>query len=955
VNAFSRMPDPVRSTLVLLSQDIHSTILDELKAPSGEKVFESFNQKVEALMPENTFHSNVAISQNQASPIVDLLKLTLYLVSNNFFRTTSTVSGKIYEWIKQCSDIGLMQYLFSVRGPIVEALWENLFRLAIDAQDAPTVKKMMDLGVDPNELVYSNKWGTTRTPLQQACWLRSLKLVRVLINGGAKVDLSAGGNDDESALVDALYRRDANGDLMRCADTELVQILLKAGAVVNPPFGKSPLAQAVKSGHVEAVDLLVSAGADVHFAGKSNGSTPLISAVKCEKYISNRDVVSMARILLKVGADPQAKFRRKGQSATVLQGAMHRKSIELIQLLLNNGAQVTEPAFVRAAKYCDINTAKLLLKFGGQVTETVIANAVQNDDPKLVIFLLESADEKTKIGGKTAALAKALQHGKMDLVDWLKSEGAQLDSNFNPNYAISKAIERGDLHALRLLLHEKPRFRARCIKPMGLTLSKAIKNGQKDIVELLLASGAEVTTTGIFNNKRGTALLAAIRLKDPHLVVKILAAGAPVNSNDFHNDYTFSPLPAVVNWGHYPLIQEMINAGADINAPETSGSKTPLAVAVEKRDSAMIEFLINAGADVNAPSAAILGGTALEAACQNDDLHMVQKLLGLGAESDEWSLVAAVSGSLELVQTLLDARLNRYKRFSKGFGCRALQYAIKLENAAMIEILLTKGINPNTVIRYKNKEEGRDMMIVESALGSAIKTDKSNDLWIVQMLLCRDANPNSIVGPNATALLAAINQINLPLVQMLIAAGADANPSIVLGVKRTPLQLAAEKGHIHIAKLLLTHGADVNAPPYDRYGATALQFAAIGGFVGLASLLLENGADVNAPPAKIGGRTALEGAAEHGRIDMLQFLLSAGAQIIGPGSEQYESARELTLENGHVSARRLLEKHKAEISEGIVPWNPMSMEFGNMDLGSMDLYSINQESTNFGVSDGFRF
>jgi ankyrin repeat protein len=203
------------------------------------------------------------------------------------------------------------------------------------------------------------------------------------------------------------------------------------------------------------------------------------------------------------------------------------------------------------------------------------------------------------------------------------------------------------------------------------------------------------------------------------------------------------------------------------------------------------------------------------------------------------------------------------------------------------------------------------------------------------MLLQGGGKPNSIVGQNETALLAAINQNSLPLVKLLIAAGADANSPIILGVERTPLQLAAQKGSMDIVKLLLTHGAVVNAPPYDRYGATALQFAAIGGFVGLANLLLENGADVNAPPAKIGGRTALEGAAEHGRIDMLQLLLNARAEIIGPGSEQYESAREFALRNGHVAASRLLEKHMAERLDVLSAWDPTSMEFGSMGLEAM--------------------
>jgi ankyrin repeat protein len=428
VNTFSRIPNSVGSTLVLLSQDIHYTILNESKAPSGEKFFEPFNQKLAALMPESTFHSNAAILQNQALPILDPFKLTLYLVSNNFFGATLDVNDKIYKWVKHYSDNGLMQYLLSVSGPTVEALGENLFRLAIDAQDAPTVKKMMDLGMDPNEQVYSNELGDFRTPLQQACLLRGLELVRVLIDGGAKVNLSARKSEAESALVNALYRfKDENGNPMRCTDPELVRILLRAGAIVNPGFGKSPLVVAAGSGNVEAVDLLVSAGADIHFTQENYEITlltPLISAITCEKHIPNKDVISMARILLQAGADPQASFNDNHETFTVLQWAMDRNSIELIQLLLNNGARVTEAAFLKAAEYCDVNIARLLLRFGGQVTEKVIRAAVNNDDPKLLCFLLEVADEKTRIRGKNAALIEALAEGKTELVDWLDAEGA---------------------------------------------------------------------------------------------------------------------------------------------------------------------------------------------------------------------------------------------------------------------------------------------------------------------------------------------------------------------------------------------------------------------------------------------------------------------------------------------------------------------------------------------------
>jgi ankyrin repeat protein len=332
---------------------------------------------------------------------------------------------------------------------------------------------------------------------------------------------------------------------------------------------------------------------------------------------------------------------------------------------------------------------------------------------------------------------------------------------------------------------------------------------------------------------------------------------------------------------------------------------------------------------------------------------MVKFLLGLGADPDEWSLVEAVSGSVELLQTILAARLGRYHRYSKGYGCRALQYAIQRKSANMIEILLANGIDANEIVKRGFSDGVSDRRQPESgepdspnpdfpwrrpsiscgvsAFGYAIQQDESEDLWIVQMLLNHGADPNSIVADDfgsfsdydkATALLEAVKSNELAMVRTLINAGADANTGARKDIDRTPLQAAAELGSFDIVRLLLDHGADVNAPPHYDHGATALQFAAIYGYTGIALLLLEKGADVNASPAEIGGRTALEGAAEHGRKDMVQLLLNAGAHIIGIGGEQYGRALEFASNNGQHSICRFLEKYKDQSWESLVDWDP---------------------------------
>ena len=962
-NPFLCIPENGESDLVVLSQDIHSSVLEELTGRDGEKMSGPFSETIKALLPENVFPSNptavdMAISQRQPSSVLHFLKLTMYLVSNNFFGSTTDVSKKVYKWIKRRSNAGLMEYLLSIGGPTVEALTENLFRLAIDAEDVRNIKKMITLGINPNEQVYRNSWGYCCTALEQACEMQSLELVRALIDGGAKVDLSVGNNDTGSVLLSAVDGFDEFSEIKAHMDPELVQILLDAGAVVDPGLGRSPLANAVEWGHVKVVDLLVSAGADVNtIVGDDEfASTPLIKAVGCEYQIPDTDVISMVRILLNAGADPQGVSIFEGGTETALEAAMRRKSIELIQLLLEKGARVTESSFVNAVRHCDTNVVELLLKFGGQVTEPVIECAVESNST-LVFFLLETADDRNKKRCKTAALIKSIGCRKMDLIHRLGASGTQLKKTSKLKDAIREAVEGGGMDVLRFLLDEKSEYRILSLESLDTALWAAITNSRNDIVELLLMAGANVNSEGYDLGK--SPLLAAIRKKDPHITKRLLVAGAAVNGRESGSSITTTVLPAVVDWGYYPLIQDIINAGAEIDAPQTIDGKTALFVAVEKKDTSSIKLLIDAGANVNTLGAARTGQTALEAASRNNDLQMVQYLLGLGADPDEWSLMVAISGSLELVQTLLLARLHRYKRYSKGYGCGALQHAIRLKNATMIEVLLAEGIDANVIIHrkfgdktvssYPSSRTSQEPYLTsgESALGSAIKWDKSKDSWIVRMLLRGGADPNSIVtDDHQTALLVAIDENSLALVKVLIAAGADANPNLRSGVRRSPLQLAVEKGGIDIVNLLLDNGVDINAPPFDRYGATALQFAAIGGYIGIAQLLIQRGADVNASPAKVGGRTALEGAAEHGRIDMLQLLLSAGAQIIGTGVAQYDRARELALENGHRAACQLLEKYSTDMlenfaplddtwmdSSSFAPWDDTWMDFSSFEEG----------------------
>ncbi|KAE9367125.1 ankyrin, partial [Stipitochalara longipes BDJ] len=532
-NPFLLIPKNDEFNSVILLQESQFSVLGELKGMDGKKkVMGLLSDTIKALLPGNIFPRSpmavdMAISHRQPSEM-HFLKLSMYLVSNNFFGPNTDVGKKIYQWLKHHLNAGLMECILSIGGPTVEALAEHLFLLALDAEDVRTINKMVKLGINPNEQVYRTERGTCCTPLLRACEMQSLKLVKALIGGGAKLDHSVGTKDAESVLMLALNWRDGNKKVKAHVDPELVQILLDAGAVVNPSSGKSPLASAAEWGHVEVVDLFISAGADVNIALKDflSISNPLMKAIGCGSDIPDKDVISIVRILLLAGADPNGIFTYntpRGEIATPLEIAMHRENIELIQLLLGNGAQVTVQSFAEAVRRCDIKVVKLLLSSGGQVTKPVIECAVEYN-PTLVFFLLETADDTIKKSCKNAALAKSIKCGDMALIRELGASGAQLNKNSKLEAAIRQVIKKGNTPVLHFLLDAKSGYRTQSLESLdawGLWI--AIRNSHNDIVELLLKAGTKVNSRR--NSLRESPLLEAIIKRDSNLAKQLLVAG----------------------------------------------------------------------------------------------------------------------------------------------------------------------------------------------------------------------------------------------------------------------------------------------------------------------------------------------------------------------------------------------------------------------------------------------
>ena len=131
----------------------------------------------------------------------------------------------------------------------------------------------------------------------------------------------AGGGDDATALI--MAAQDGH--------VEAVRLLLAAGANVNlqAQNGVTALIMAAQNGHADVIRLLLANGANVNMQ-RPNGGTALMSAA----YNGHADVI---RLLLAAGANVDMQ---RSDGVTALMSAAYNGHVEAVRLLLAAGAEL---------------------------------------------------------------------------------------------------------------------------------------------------------------------------------------------------------------------------------------------------------------------------------------------------------------------------------------------------------------------------------------------------------------------------------------------------------------------------------------------------------------------------------------------------------------------------------------------------------------------------------------
>jgi ankyrin repeat protein len=290
----------------------------------------------------------------------------------------------------------------------------------------------------------------------------------------------------------------------------------------------------------------------------------------------------------------------------------------------------------------------------------------------------------------------------------------------------------GSIKAVKKLLDQGFDINKRHPKTGETPLIYACVGRRADIVELLIAKGANVNSKSVYG---GTALTSAVYRENVPITKMLLKAGAKVN---FHGNRGYTPLmmavagetpeaPELVDlllkagaklqldklevtalhivarFGQIEVGEKLIRLGANLEAQDDRSQDTPLMYAVDMNRLEMVKFLVSKGANVNAVNDS--NDTAIGKAISKKNIEIVEFLLKNGAQINRGSLFAAANSDPRILKAILDKTGTDTKalvniKSKEGYTplMKAVFYDRTVRSTKNVEMLLAAGADP----RVKN-------------------------------------------------------------------------------------------------------------------------------------------------------------------------------------------------------------------------------------------------------------
>lgn len=336
-------------------------------------------------------------------------------------------------------------------------------------------------------------------------------------------------------------------------------------AAQGVPFTEAEFFRSIQAGQNRKVELFLKAGINVR-AKDPEPSTDGWQPIHLAAHIGNLEIVQS---LLQHGAqiDEPAPGRRVGLTPLLL-----TNNSALAKYLIERGADVKRAgphsgftALHRAAASGDVELIELLLKKGAPVN---VASTIRR-------VPLETA----LMARHTAAAALLLERGA-DISGERGASALALAARYGHTKIVSKLIERG------VSVQQKEPHTDSGLMP----LHWAARNRHLDIVELLIAKGSDVNAR---SNAEETPILGAAWWGNTDIVSVLLRSGADVNArNNRGQSALYNALDTAA--GDTALL--LLRQGAEINVVTNEGH-TPLMAAARHGLDDMVELLLDKGAN----------------------------------------------------------------------------------------------------------------------------------------------------------------------------------------------------------------------------------------------------------------------------------------------------------------------------------------------------------------------
>lgn len=196
--------------------------------------------------------------------------------------------------------------------------------------------------------------------------------------------------------------------------------------------------------------------------------------------------------------------------------------------------------------------------------EPAIVLAAESSDLAKIKVALASGEDVNAVGdGGANALMWASKNNHIEIVDFLLSKGADVNAKDSAGY--TALIYTGDITIAADLINHGADVHVRT-KNKNTPLIIAVKNGQLDMVKLLLDNGVRVD---VKDAGGCTALMFAAQKEDAHefdIAKYLIDHGANVNAKD---DEDHTPLMSAAETGHGQIVQLLLDNGANKNAKDS--------------------------------------------------------------------------------------------------------------------------------------------------------------------------------------------------------------------------------------------------------------------------------------------------------------------------------------------------------------------------------------------------